>query len=88
MKHIIKDYRSITDDHMRLIRKQYPNGFTDADLITLKTADGDYIDALEVKTNDAVYLVRVNHNLLDAIDQFEDGIWEDKSQNQLEEIDD
>ena len=87
MKNIIKDYRSMTDDHMRLISKQYPNGFTDSDLISLKTSGGDYIDALEVRTDNTIYLVKVNHSLLEAIDQFEEE-WEGEKEDLLKELDD
>ena len=72
MKRIFKDYRTITDEHMALIKKKYPHGFTDSDLIALKTSDGNYFDALEIETDDAVYIVKVNHDLLEAIDQYEE----------------
>jgi hypothetical protein len=71
MKRYIKDYRTITDEHMMLIRSQYPNGFSDDDLVALKTSNGDYFDALEVRTDDALYIVRVNHDLLEMISDFE-----------------
>lgn len=74
----MKDYRSITDKHMRLIKEQYPSGFSDSDLVTLKTSDGVYFDALEVRTDDTMYIVRVNHDLLEAIDQFEDRDFSDE----------
>lgn len=72
MKRIYKDYRTITDEHMTLIKRKYPHGFTDSDLIALKTSDGNYFDALEIETPEAIYIVRVNHDLLEAIDQFEE----------------
>lgn len=71
MKRYIKDYMTITDEHMMLIRSQYPNGFSDSDLVALKTAKGDYFDALEVHTKDALYIVRVNHDLLVMINDFD-----------------
>lgn len=73
MKRIFKDYRTITDEHMALIKAKYPNGFSDSDLIALKTSEGNYFDALEVETEEAVYIVKVNHDLLEAIDQYEEG---------------
>jgi hypothetical protein len=71
MKRIIKDYRTITDGHMMLIKSQYPGGFEDSDLIALKTSDGGYFDALEVRTNEAIFLIKVNHDLLERIEEFE-----------------
>ena len=80
----MKDYRSITDDHMRMIKTQYPHGFSDSDLVTLKRSDGSYFDALELRSEDAVYLVKVNHNLLEAIDLFEEGDFSEEVDDLLE----
>ena len=72
MKRIIKDFNSLSDRHFMMIKRQYPQGFGDSDLIALKTAKGDYFDALEVKTKEAIYLVKVNHDMLERIDQVEE----------------
>ena len=80
MKRIFKDYRSITDQHMLLIKQQYPRGFADSDLVSLKRSDGSHFDALEVTTDDAVYIVRVNHDLLEMIDGFEERDFSDEEQ--------
>lgn len=71
MKRYIKDYSSITDEHMMLIRQSYPNGFDEHDLIALKSPNGGYFNCLEVKTPDAIYLLKVNHNLLEKIDKYD-----------------
>lgn len=78
MKRIYKDYRTITDEHIGLIKRKYPRGFSDSDLIALKTSDGNYFDALEVETPDAIYIVKVNHDLLEAIDQYEERDFSDE----------
>ncbi len=70
MKRIFKDYRNITDKHMLLIREKYPKGFSDSDLTTIKTSDGDYLDVLEIPTSDALYLIRITHDLLCLIEDF------------------
>jgi len=70
MKRIFKDYRNITDKHMLLIREKYPKGFSDFDITSIKTSDGDYLDALEIPTLKSLYLIRVNHDLLSLIDDF------------------
>jgi hypothetical protein len=72
MKRIIKEFDSLSDRHFLMIKHQYPKGFGDSDLITLKTSTGDYFDALEVKTNEALYLVKVTHDMLERIDQIEE----------------
>ncbi len=74
MKRIFKDYRNITDKHMMLIRKKHPKGFSDADLVSIKTSDGDYMDVLEIEGNDSLYLIRVNHDLLNMIEDFNENL--------------
>ena len=74
MKRIFKDYSNITDKHMLLIRKEFPQGFSDSDLTAIKTSDGDYMDVLEIKANDSLYLFRVNHNLLSMTDDFNENL--------------
>lgn len=72
MKRIIKEFDALNDRHYHMIRRQYPGGFGDNDLVTLKTADGTYFDALEVRTKEALYLVKVTHDTLERIDQIEE----------------
>lgn len=74
MKRIFKDYRNITDKHMPLIREKYPKGFSDSDITSIKTSDGDYLDALEIPTLKSLYLIRVNHDLLSLIDDFNENL--------------
>ena len=71
MKRYIKDFTSINEGHILLIRKCYPNGFDEHDLVALKSANGGYSNYLEVKSDEVVYLVHVNHDLLEKIDNFE-----------------
>jgi len=74
MKRIFKDYRNITDKHMLLIRENYPKGFSDADLTSIKTADGNYMDVLEILSDEALYMIRINHDLLNMIDEFNENM--------------
>lgn len=71
MNRYIKDFTNISNKHIVLIKNQYPQGFCDQDLVSLKTATGGYFEALEIRTNEAIYLVRVNHDLLEKIEDFE-----------------
>ena len=72
MKRIIKEFNSLSDRHFHMIKRQYPKGFGDNDLKALKTSDGNYFDALEVRTKEAIYLVKVTHDMLEQIDQVEE----------------
>lgn len=70
MKRIFKDFRNISDEHMLLIRKSFPTGFSDSDLSSIKTSDGNYIEVLEIKTTEASYIFRMNNDLLSMIDEY------------------
>lgn len=69
MNRYIKSFSSLTDTDKLLIRNQYPKGFSGKDLVTLKTAKGNSLDVLEIHAEDAIYLVKVNHELMDHIDE-------------------
>lgn len=70
MKRIFKDYRNITDEHMLMIREKFPRGFSDSDLTTIKTSDGNYMDVLEIEAKESLYMIRVNHDLMNMIEDF------------------
>ncbi len=70
MKRIFKDYRNISDKHMILIREKFPRGFSDSDLTVIKTTNGNYMDVLEIASEDSLYVFRVNHYLLSMIEDF------------------
>ena len=70
MKRIFKDYRTITDNHLLMIRDKYPKGFSDQDLSTIRTSDGIYLEVLEIEADDSLYLFRMNNDLLSMIDEF------------------
>lgn len=76
MKRIIKDYQSITQDQLKLIESQYPEGFDEDNIISFTTPKGDYIRALEVKTDDTVYLIKMSEKMLAKIDDYTDDDFE------------
>ena len=63
MKRIIKDYKSLSDEHIELINKHYPNGFENDNLISFVTPKGEFIKALEIKTDEAIYLFKIDKNM-------------------------
>lgn len=69
MQRYIKSFSTLTDAHIALIRMQYPNGFDRHDLTTMKTGDGRSFEVLEVRGEDAIYLVKVNDQQLSQVDE-------------------
>lgn len=68
MKRVIKDYNSITQEHIDLINKHYPNGFENENLVSFVTPKGQFIKALEVRTEDTIYLFKIEKNMKVADD--------------------
>jgi DNA-directed RNA polymerase subunit delta len=63
MKRIIKDYKSISQEHADLIAQHFPNGFENENLISFTTPKGEFIKALEIKTEDTIYLFKIDKNM-------------------------
>lgn len=72
MKRIIKDYKSISQEQLNLIAIEFPEGFSLDDLITFRKPDGDSFKGLEIKTEDAIYLFKIDTRMLEVIDDHTD----------------
>ncbi|MEG1376823.1 MAG: DNA primase [Myroides sp.] len=72
MKRIIVDYAKLTNEILSLLVERFPDGYDDADVIQFTNAKGELIEAVEVKTNDTIYLVKVSTKLQDRIGNFEE----------------
>lgn len=70
MKRIIVDYKKLTNDILELLVEKYPFGYDDSDVITFKNAKNETVEALEVRTSDTVYLVKVGVKLEQAMEDF------------------
>ncbi|MFN8698686.1 MAG: hypothetical protein ACK500_08155 [Flavobacteriales bacterium] len=63
LKRIIKDYKTISQEHIDLINRHFPNGFENDNLISFTTPKGEFIKALEIRTDDAIYLFKIDKNM-------------------------
>ena len=63
MKRIIVDYKKLTPELLKLLTKKFPDGYGDRDIITFDDHHNQTIEAVEVKTNDSIYLVKVSSKL-------------------------
>ncbi|WP_223826547.1 hypothetical protein [Flagellimonas sp. S3867] len=74
MKRILIDYKKLDHDVAAVLIDSYPYGYGDEDIITLKKPNGEIIEAVEVKTIDAIYLVKISKSLSNFISNFEENI--------------
>jgi DNA-directed RNA polymerase subunit delta len=79
MKRIIKDYKTISQEHADLIAQHFPNGFENENLISFTTPKGEFIKALEIRTEDTIYLFKVDKNMQVDNDDDNDGVSVDSS---------
>lgn len=71
MKRVIVDYIKIPEDILQKLVEKYPNGYNNRDIITFVNAKGENVEAVELRTEDTVYLVKVSQKLEDKMDDFE-----------------
>lgn len=63
MKRTIVDYKKLTPEILSLLTEKFPDGYSDVDIIKFKNAKNETIEAIEVKTEEIVYLVKVSKSL-------------------------
>lgn len=72
MKRVIVDYAKLTNEILTLLVEKFPDGYDDTDIIRFKNAKNETVEAIEVRTEDTIYLVKVSLKLADRIENFED----------------
>ena len=77
MRRVIVDYKKLTNEILSMLVEKYPDGYGDDDIIRFKNANNESIDAVEVRTEDTVYLVKVSTRLANTMEKFEDEDEED-----------
>ncbi|WP_369049151.1 hypothetical protein [Tenacibaculum sp. UWU-22] len=70
MKRVIVDYAKLTTDILDLLVERYPDGYDYGDIISFKNANGDTIKAVEVRTEDTVYLVKISSRLEQTMEDY------------------
>lgn len=72
MKRVIVDYSKLTNEILNLLVEKFPDGYDDSDIIRFKNAKNETIEAVEVKTEDTIYLVKVSTKLADRIENYDE----------------
>ncbi|MCF1191672.1 hypothetical protein LRR18_08755 [Mangrovimonas sp. AS39] len=71
MRKIIVDYKRLTPEILKLLTEKFPDGYGDDDIITFDNHHNQTIEAVEVRTEDAIYLVKVSSKLHYTMTNFE-----------------
>ena len=72
MKRVIVEYAKLTNEILNLLVERFPDGYDDSDIIRFKNAKNETIEAVEVRTEDTIYLVKVSMKLADRIENFDE----------------
>ena len=71
MRRVIVDYKKLTPEILELLSEKFPDGYNDDDIIVFDNHKNETIEAVEVKTDDCIYLVRVSRKLHYTMTNFE-----------------
>lgn len=88
MKRVIVDYAKLTNEILTLLVEKFPDGYDDSNIIRFKNAKNETIEAVEVRTEDTIYLVKVSTKLADRIENFEDDDMVDEPGDDLDALKD
>lgn len=83
MKRIIVDYAKLTHEILNLLVERFPDGYDDSNIIRFKNAQNELIEAVEVRTDDTIYLVKVSTKLADRIENYDE---DDEIEDEIEPI--
>ena len=82
MKRIIVDYKKLTPEILGLLVEKYPDGYDDDQIISFKNAKNETVDAVEVRTEDSIYLVKVSTRLENSMANYDEDDYDDADFNE------
>ncbi len=72
MNRVIVDFKKLNDAILDLLVEKFPNGYDPDDIILFRNAKNEIIEAVEVRTEDTIYLVKVSQRLADTMENYEE----------------
>ncbi|MEX0289468.1 MAG: hypothetical protein AB3N14_10200 [Flavobacteriaceae bacterium] len=74
MKRVLVDYKKLSHELAAMLIETYPDGYGDEDIIAFRNGKGEFIEAVELRTEDTLYLVKISQSLSQFIANFDDSI--------------
>ena len=74
MRRVIVDYKKLTPEILKLLTDRFTDGYDDDDIIKFDNHRNETIEAVEVKTLDTVYLVKVSSKLHYTMTNFDENL--------------
>lgn len=82
MKRVIVDYKKLTPEILSLLVEKYPDGYDDDQIISFKNAKNETVEAVEVRTADSIYLVKVSTRLENTMANYDEDDYDDADFNE------
>ena len=77
MQRIIVDYKKLTPELLSLLTTKYPYGYDDGHVFRFKNHKNELVEAVEVRTDNAIYLVKVSTTLEKKMFHFSEDDYDD-----------
>lgn len=76
MKRVLIDYKKLDHQVTNLLIETYPDGYGDEDIISFRNLNGEFIEAVELQTEDTLYLIKISKSLSHFIANFDENMTE------------
>ena len=63
MRKVIVDYKKLTPEVLTKLTERFPDGYGDYDIIKFDNHNNETVEAVEIITDDTIYLVKVSSKL-------------------------
>ncbi|OMP31868.1 hypothetical protein [Mangrovimonas sp. DI 80] len=87
-KRVIVDFKKLTPEILSLLVQKYPDGYDDDQIISFKNAKNEWVECVEVSTEDTKYLVKVSTKLAVTMENYDEDDYEDYDSNDPEAVQD
>lgn len=84
MNRVIVDYSKLNNDILDLLVEKYPFGYEREHIVTFKNSKNETVDAVEVRTEDTIYLVKVSARLADTMENYDEDFDDDEGDDDLD----
>lgn len=88
LKRVIVDFKKLTPEILALLVERYPDGYDDDQIISFRNQHNDLIEAVEVTTEDTMYLVKVSSKLSLTMENYDEDDYDDFDNDDPEAVQD
>ncbi len=72
MQRLIRSFNTLTDQLKDTLQEQYPDGIDASHIKSIPTAKGEILRVIELRTAEALYLIKINSESRAEIEEFLD----------------